>query len=65
MAKNSTNFIQALREPNFNTSINTRRTSETGTSWGDYVRVVETSLASPGIAAYKDFSHVFMYHLDR
>lgn len=65
MAKNSTNFIQALREPNFNTSINTRRTSETGTTWGDYVRVVETSLASPGIAAYKDFSYTFMYYLDR
>jgi hypothetical protein len=65
MAKSNSAFVQSQREPNFNTSINTRKTTDTGTVWSDYVRVVETSLASPGLAAHKDLNFLFMYFLDR
>lgn len=63
-AKNSSRMLQAWREPNFNTSINTRFSTIGSTSWDNYVRVVESSPVTPTIGAYKNYSYAFLYYMD-
>jgi len=61
--KNSQRFLQAWREPNFLTSINTRFSGEGSTQWTNYVRAVESTPVTPSIAAYKGWSYSFLYSL--
>ncbi len=63
MARTSQKFLQAWREPNYNTSINTRNSDAGSTTWDNYVRAVETSLVNPAIAAYRNWSYSFLYTL--
>lgn len=63
MARTSAKFIQAWREPNYNTSINTRNSASGSSTWDNYVRAVETSLVVPAVAAYRNWSYSFLYSL--
>lgn len=63
MAKTSSRFVQAWREPNALTSINTRNAAPGETTWNNYVRVVESSPATPALAAYRKKTFAFLYYL--
>lgn len=64
MAKNSSRFLQAWREPNFLTSINTRRSVPGSTSWDDYRRAVESSPTTPSVAAYRNYSYAYLFYTE-
>lgn len=63
LAKNAQRFLQAWREPNFLTSINTGFSEVESTTWNNYVRAVESSPITPTIAAYKHWNFSFLYSL--
>lgn len=64
MAATSRNFIQAWREMNFATSINTRNSAPGVRSWDRYRRVVDSSDVTPALAARRGSSWAFLYSLD-
>jgi hypothetical protein len=61
MTKALNRFLQAWREPNYATSINTRRSAAASTTWDNYFRAVETSHVVPALAAIRDWSFGFLY----
>jgi Matrixin len=61
MAKAAGAFLQAWREPNYATSINTRNSLAGSSSWDNYFRAVETSPVVPAAAAFRDWSFGFLY----
>jgi|GEM_PF-1703800 len=62
-AKNSARMLQAWREPNFATSVNSRFSSLDSTSWDNYLRVVDSSPVTPAIGAYKDYGFAYLYYM--
>ena len=62
--KTSGRFLQAWREVNFLTSVNTRF-SDAGTySWANLVRPVSSTPVTPALAAYRNWSYSFLFYLD-
>ncbi len=61
MAKPWGRFLQAWREPNYATSINTRTSAAGSSTWDNYFRPLETSPVVPALAAYRDWSFAFLY----
>lgn len=61
MTKALGRFLQAWREPNYATSINTRRSTAGSTTWDTYFRALETSPVVPALAAYRSYSYAFLY----
>lgn len=61
MAKPWGRFLQAWREPNYATSIDTRTSVAGSSSWDNYFRPLETSPVVPAFAAHRDWSFAFLY----
>jgi hypothetical protein len=61
MAKPWGRFLQAWREPNYATSIDTRTSAAGSSSWDNYFRPLETSHVVPALAAYSSWSFAFLY----
>lgn len=61
MTKPAGRFLQAWREPNYATSINTRTSVAGSSSWDNYFRAVETSPVVPALAAFRNYSFAFLY----
>ena len=61
MAKPLGRFLQAWREPNYATSIDTRTSVAGSSTWDNYFRPLETSPVVPALAAYRDWSFAFLY----
>lgn len=61
MAKPWGRFLQAWREPNYATSINTRTSGAASSTWDNYFRALETSPVVPALAAYRDYSFAYLY----
>ncbi len=61
MAKPLGRFLQAWREPNYATSINTRTSGAGSSTWDNYFRALETSPVVPALAAYRSWSFAFLY----
>jgi len=57
-------FVEAWREVNFLTSINTRSSEEASTLWLNYVRAVESSAITPTLSAYREWGASFLYYLE-
>jgi hypothetical protein len=64
MAKPAGNFLQAWREPNYATSINTRSSAAGSSSWDNWVRPLETSNVVPALAAFRDWNYAFLYTVE-
>jgi hypothetical protein len=61
MTKPLGRFLQAWREPNYATSINTRNSVAGSSTWDNYFRAVETSPVVPALAAHRNWSFAFLY----
>jgi hypothetical protein len=61
MTKPLGRFLQAWREPNYATSINTRTSVAASSTWDNYFRALETSPVVPALAAYRGASFAFLY----
>ena len=64
MTKPLGRFLQAWREPNYATSIDTRTSVAGSSSWDNYYRPLETSHVVPGMAAVRNASFAFLYTVE-
>lgn len=64
LVKNRERFIEAWREQNRDTSINTRTSYLDNLTWGNDVRAVTSSPITPALAAFKDYKYAFLFHMN-
>jgi hypothetical protein len=64
MTKPLGRFLQAWREPNFATSIDTRTSVAGSFTWDNYFRPLETSHVVPALAAVRNASFAFLYTVE-
>ena len=62
MTRNGSSYLQAWREMNFATSINTRSSASIDTTWGSYVRAVESAPITPAVAAYRNWYYEYLFY---